>query len=151
MSNKLPLFTHLPKGHRTIFVDDSASEPLLQNGQYAVINADDRKPRNGCLYAIANRSVFTDAPPCLKLVESSRANIGRGLQRVWWLKDFAGWRQLGTTDHPYSPGSRIPVFAGLSDGPYETAYMQRKLLLGRVVGRAMSPLGKSAAHRRRGA
>lgn len=140
--SSLPLFTRLPKGHRTVFVDDSASEPLLQNGQYAVIDITDRKPRHGKLYAIGSRSTLDDASPHIRLVESGTCDIGRGKQRVWSMRDFRGWRQVGTTIGFDS--RRIPVFAGLSDGPYETAYMQRKLLLGRVVGYAMSPLGRLA-------
>jgi hypothetical protein len=63
MSDKLPLFTRLPKGHRTVFVDDDGSEPLLQKGQYAVIDGTDRKPRHGKVYAVASRSPFADTPP----------------------------------------------------------------------------------------
>lgn len=139
----LPLFTRLPKGHRTIFVGDGGSKPLLQNGQYAVVDSADCKPRHGEVYAIKSLS---GRAPYLMLVESSMCNIGRGPQRVWWMKEAAGWRRVGTTID--TDARRIPVFAGLSDGPYKTSYMQRKLLLGRVVGYAMSPLGRELKERR---
>ncbi len=145
----LPLFMSLPKGHRTVFVDDGGSEPFLQKGQYAVIDTADRKPRHRKLYAINSRSPFSDAAPYVKAVESDMCDIGRGRQRVWWIKDAAGLRRVGTAVDTNS--QRIPVFAGLSDGPYETSYIQRKLLLGRVVGYAMSPLGRPAAAKRRAA
>jgi hypothetical protein len=38
----------------------------------------------------------------------------------------------------------IPVFAGLSNGPYRTEHLESKLI-GRVVGVASSPLGELLA------
>ena len=131
------LFTRLPKGHQTVCVDDATSEPFLQKGQYAVIDGSDRKPRHGEVYAIKSHS---GRSPYLMLVESSICDIGRGPQRVWWMKAACGWRQVDTTVGPNL--QRIPVFVGLSDGPYRAAHLTKKFLLGRVVGYAMSPLGK---------
>ena len=49
---------------------------------------------------------------------------------VWWLSDLAGFRQTGDM-------SGVPLFAGLSDGPYDAAeqYLQTRFI-GRVVGYA---------------
>jgi hypothetical protein len=55
---------------------------------------------------------------------------------VWWLGSLRGWHK---TDEVVF-GS-IPVFAGLSDGPYETESLQSKLI-GRIVGVALSPLDR---------
>jgi hypothetical protein len=133
----LSLFTRLPKGHQTVCVNDATSEPLLQKGQYAVIDGADRRPRHGEIFAIKSLS---GRSPYLMLVESSICNIGRGPQRVWWMKAACGWRQVDTTVGPNS--QRVPVFVGLSDGPYRAGHLTKKLLLGRVIGYAMSSLGK---------
>jgi hypothetical protein len=53
---------------------------------------------------------------------------------VWWVRDLAGFRQVG------SGSWGIPEFAGLSDGPYKAHHLQAKLL-GRVVGFAETSLG----------
>jgi hypothetical protein len=55
-------------------------------------------------------------------------------QLVWWATALAGFRATGETMF----GS-VPVFAGLSDGPYNARHLKKKLL-GRVVGYAEAPL-----------
>ena len=54
---------------------------------------------------------------------------------MWFVGDLRGYRQ--TSEVAFDS---IPVFAGLSDGPYRTEHLQSKLI-GRVVGVAFSPLG----------
>ena len=54
---------------------------------------------------------------------------------VSWIGDLRGFRQ---TDEVMF--GNVPVFTGLSDGPYRTEHLQSKLI-GRVVGVAFSPLG----------
>jgi hypothetical protein len=55
---------------------------------------------------------------------------------VWWLGDLAGWRRTSTNING------IPIFAGLSDGPYDAAkqYLQTQFI-GRVVGYAANSFG----------
>jgi hypothetical protein len=57
---------------------------------------------------------------------------------VWWVRDLAGWRQVETMADERC-GS-IPVFAGLSDGPYRAQALRRRLL-GRLVGYSETALG----------
>jgi hypothetical protein len=56
-------------------------------------------------------------------------------QLIWWVGDLAGFRR---TDETAIGG--VPVFAGLSDGPYSARHLKKKLL-GHVVGYALAALG----------
>jgi hypothetical protein len=53
----------------------------------------------------------------------------------WWASGLAGFRRTNETVF-----GGIPVFAGLSDGPYKPRHLRKKLL-GRVVGYAEAALG----------
>ena len=92
--------------------------------------------QHGELYLIKHRG----GPRRRRIVQikADRLNItGPGAPKslVWWVGDLAGFRQSGD-----STLGGIPVFHGLSDGPYQTLDMQSRLI-GRVVGVATKPLG----------
>jgi hypothetical protein len=58
----------------------------------------------------------------------------RSTRSGWWAGDLAGLRQ--TNEKVFG----IPVFLGMSDGPYTPGHLKEKLL-GRVVGYAETALG----------
>jgi hypothetical protein len=131
----LTTFECLEPHHRTFLVREDGSAPHLFVGEYAVIDIVDREPQHGELYVVQHNSGQRRRE--IVQAKSSYCNItGPGAEEslVWWLCDLRGFRQ---TDEKLGG---IPVFAGLSDGPYETAGLKPKLL-GRVVGVAHSALG----------
>lgn len=138
MKETLPLFTRKARGHKTVFVEDECLEPLIKKGQYAVINTHDRRPREAELYVVRYSSPLGQST-YIKQASSRLLNVtapGAKPSRVWFLDEFRGFRRTGSVEHQ---GRRVPVFAGLSDGPYKGDDL-RERLVGRVVGYAMSPL-----------
>jgi hypothetical protein len=133
----LTYFESLPEAHRTFAVVDHASAPHLKPNEYAVIDTTDTELQNGELYLIQYESGYRRR----HIVQISTGHIhtmsGRR-QLVWWARDLAGFRQTGTTTVLWS-GERIPLFNGMSDGPYNPRGLQKKLL-GRIVGYAASAL-----------
>jgi hypothetical protein len=117
----LTIFESLPCGHNTLLISDDASAPHLKAGEFAVIDTLDRELQAGELYLI-------------------RYSSGRHVVQIrstpsgWWASDLAGYRQ---TDEKIFG---VPVFAGMSDGPYAPGQLKKKLL-GRVVGYADTALG----------
>jgi hypothetical protein len=131
----LTMFERLEPHHRTFLVREDGSAPHLFVGEYAVVDTSDREPQHGELYVVQHKS--GERRREIVQATSSYCNItGPGAEKslVWWLCDLRGFRQ---TDEKLGG---IPVFAGLSDGPYQTAGLKAKLL-GRVVGVAHSALG----------
>jgi hypothetical protein len=116
-------------------VEDDASAPHLRIGEYAIVDLGDREIQNGELYVI---QVGFSRSRYIKQVQSDLLNItGPGAEPspVWWLSDLRGFRKTNEIAL-----ARIPVFAGLSDGPYTTEDVQSKVL-GRIVGYAVRSLG----------
>jgi hypothetical protein len=131
----LTLFDTLPQGHVTFSVTEDGAEPHLRRNEYAVIDTTDREPQHGELFLIQHEG--SSRRRYIVHVRRSYANItGPGAEKslVWWTGDLRGFRR---TSEEASGG--IPVYAGLSDGPYRTEHLQTKLI-GRVVGVALSPL-----------
>jgi hypothetical protein len=131
----LTQFEKLPPDHATFLVDDDGSEPHLQNGEYAVIDTSDREPAHGEIYLIQ----FSEhSRRYIKQLKHDYVNItGPEAEPslVWWVCELRGFRKT----HERSHG--VPIFAGLSEGPYQTANVG-KILIGRIVGYARSPLGR---------
>jgi hypothetical protein len=128
-------YDSLPEGHCTFLVEDDASAPHLRRGEYAVVDVGDRELQNGEVYVTQSSGGrrWRD----IRQLTSSYCDIGRGGDTlVWWLGDLRGFYKTGEI----APGG-VPIFGGLSDGPYETEGMQPKLL-GRVIGYAIKPLGR---------
>jgi hypothetical protein len=117
----LTIFDSLPRNRRTLLIEDDASAPHLKVGEYAVIDTTDRKPQSGELYVIQ----YSNGPD---IVQIRKNEIG------WWARDLAGYR------HTNEKIFGLPVFAGMSDGPYTPGLLKKKLL-GRVVGYAETALG----------
>ena len=135
----LTLFDNLSVGHGTFLVTDDGSEPHLKRGEYAVVNTVDREVQHGELYVVQSES--GPRRRWLAHARKSMTNITGPNAKpslVWWLGDLRGYRE---TDEPYLG---VPIFSGLSDGPYETEHLQSKLV-GRVVGFAFKSLGQRIA------
>lgn len=132
----LTLFESLNPEHKTFRVRDAASAPHLKEGEYAVVDVGDRDLQHGELYLIQ----YESGERRREIVQAHQAQLnitGPGAARslVWWVGDLRGYQQTGEVMF-----GNVPVFAGLSDGPYRTEHLQSKLI-GRVVGVALSPLG----------
>jgi hypothetical protein len=133
------VFETLPAQHKTFRVRDDGSDPHLHEGEYAVIDTTDRELQHGELYVIQYENGRRSRH--ISQAAAERMNTtGEGAEPslVWFMRDLRGFRKTNE-----SMGG-IPVFAGLSDGPYWTEHLQSKLI-GRVVGVASSPLGKLLA------
>lgn len=130
----LTAFTKLPPGHQTFRVSDDRSAPHLNEREFAVIDLTDRELQHGELYVIQyeggqrSRQVVQITSCFMQITETGPK------QQVWWTRSLRGWRQVGEC----SEG--IPLFEGLSDGPYDADALLAKLL-GRVAGYALTALG----------
>jgi hypothetical protein len=129
----------LPAQHKTFRVRDDGSDPHLHEGEYAVIDTTDRELQHGELYVIQyengrrSRHITQAAAERMNTTgEQAEPSL------VWFMRDLRGFRKTN------EGMGGIPVFAGLSDGPYRTEHLQSKLI-GRVVGVASSALGKLLA------
>jgi hypothetical protein len=131
----LTAFDVLPPEHKTFRVSDGDSAPHLKINEFAVIDTTDRELQKGEIYLIQyesgerNRRIVQIRTGYISSYPSGREVL------VWWATALAGFRATGETMF-----GGIPVFAGLSDGPYNARYLKKKLL-GRVVGYAQAPLG----------
>jgi hypothetical protein len=130
----LTVFESLPPGHQTFRVREDGSEPHLREGEYAVVDSTDRELQHGELYVIQyeggrrSRHISQATSDHLRIGSDAEPSL------VWFMRDLRGFRR---TDEAVEG---IPVFAGMSDGPYTTDHLQSKLI-GRVVGVAFSTLG----------
>lgn len=128
-------FDKLPPNHQTFFIRDDASDPHLKQSEYAVVDTTDTELLHGELYVIQGSS-GARRRNVVQLTTTLCQITERGPEQpVWWTKDLRGFRNTGT-----SALDGIPLYAGLSDGPYDGANL-RSRLIGRVVGYAKSPLG----------
>jgi hypothetical protein len=131
----LTFFETLPPGHKTFRVPDDGSSPHLKEREYAVIDTTDREPQHGELFLKASssgrsrRSIVQVKADMLQFTGVDTESP------VWWLCDLAGFRQIDDM-------GGIPIFAGMSAGPYDAAeqYLQTQLI-GRVVGYAANSFG----------
>jgi hypothetical protein len=140
----LTCFDSLPNGCGTFHVAGDGSEPHLHVGEYAVVDVLDCEPQHGELYVLQSEYGERRRRLCCvredQGVKSGRWQIGNDPSvQYWWAGDIRGFRQTSKR----IDGS-IPVFAGLSDGPYSTEHLRSKLV-GRVVGYAVAPMVKVIA------
>jgi hypothetical protein len=135
----LTLFETLPPDHKTFRVPDDGSSPHLKEREFAVIDTTDREPQHGELFL--KQESGHSRPRQIVQVKAGMCQITEtGPESpVWWLSDLAGFRQIGDT-------AGIPLFAGLSYGPYDAAeqYLQTQFI-GRVVGYAVNSFGEAIA------
>jgi len=139
----LTCFDSLPPHHATFRIKDDASAPHLKPGEFAVVDMSDTELQKGEIYLIQ----YEGPQQNRHIVQINTGVIGTlsGRQQlVWWARDLAGIRQIETMDDPAF--GQIPVFGGLSDGPYSPKQLRRKLL-GRVVGYSKTALGGLLAPR----
>ncbi|MDB5599354.1 MAG: hypothetical protein JWN71_1398 [Xanthobacteraceae bacterium] len=132
----LTSFERLTPEQKTFRVTNDGSAPHLIKGEYAVVDTADRELQHGELYLIQWDS--GERSRTIAQVQSDHQNItgpGAAKSLAWWVCDLAGLRK---TDEVTREG--IHVFAGLSDGPYETVPLQSKII-GRIVGVATTRLG----------
>ena len=115
-------FKVLASGLKTFPVNDDASAPHLQRGEFAVIDTADRDPQHGELYVIQYEGGRRE----IVQVQSKR--------KSWWIGDLRGFRKSGDAR------GGVPIYVGLEDGPYTTKSLKTKLI-GRIVGVASSALG----------
>jgi hypothetical protein len=113
------------------------SAPHLKFGEFAVIDTTDNDPQKGEIYIIQY-----GGPNRNRRIVQTRSHIAHILERgrprprqCWWVGDLAGFRRTGEMFDGI-----IPMFSGLSDGPYLAQDLKPKLL-GRVVGYAVTSLG----------
>jgi len=135
----LMLFDRRHPGYASFLVQDDGSVPHLREGEYAIVDLRDREPQHGEIYLIEFRGFSRNR--YLKQIQSDMLNItGPGAEPspVWWLSDLRGFRKTNEVVHG------VPLFAGLSDGPYTTEDVQ-SYILGRIVGYALKPLGELIA------
>lgn len=131
----LSLFESLPPSHKTFLVTGDGADPHLKKDEYAVVDTDDRDPQHGELYLV--QSSGGERPRSITQLRRDRLNItgpGARLSLVWFLRDLRGFRKTSKSI------SGVPLYGGLSDGPYETAGLL-PMLIGRIIGVASSPLG----------
>lgn len=130
----LPVFNVLPAKHVTFLITEDGAEPHLRKGEYAVIDTTDRDLQHGELYVVQDGSGRRSRR--LYQARADHLQLGTGTRKslCWWLGDLRGYRRAD------DQGIGVPVFAGLSDGPYRTQDLQSKLV-GRVVGLAFTALG----------
>jgi hypothetical protein len=140
----LTRFDRLPSHCGTFHVTDDGSEPHLHVGEYAVVDVLDCEPQHGELYVLQNQGGRRRRWLCC--IREDRGHRDGSYQigddpsvQYWWAADVRGFRQTSKRIE----GS-IPVFAGLSDGPYSTEHLKSKLV-GRVVGYAVVPMVKTIA------
>jgi hypothetical protein len=130
----LTLIDQLSQGCMTFHVPDAASSPHLRPGEYAVVDLSDRNPQHGELFLIQS----SGGERKRYIQQSTRtwmAISSSGLpEKTWWLCDLAGWRQEGKS------GDGIPIFSGMSDGPFKKKGLKKKIA-GRIIGYAVSDLG----------
>ncbi|MDQ6734647.1 MAG: hypothetical protein M3Z35_11150, partial [Nitrospirota bacterium] len=118
---------------------DDASDQNKHKEEYAVIHTTDRDVQHRQLYLIQYENGRRSRH--ISQATADQINVsgeGGGSSLVWFMRDLRGFRKTNE-----STGG-IPIYAGLSDGPYWTENLQSKLI-GRVVGFASSPLGELLA------
>jgi len=133
-------FEALPEAHKTFKAPDDCCGAHLREGEFAVIDTTDRELQHGELYLIQYRTGERQR----RIVQTRRSfeQITRPpspTQEVWWTCDLSGFRPTGGSTH-----GGIPLFTGLSDGPYEPDGL-RSQIAGRVVGYAETHLGQMIA------
>jgi hypothetical protein len=140
----LTLFETLPPGYKTFRVPDDGSSPHLKELEFAVIDTTDREPQHGELFLM--QQTGSSRPRSIVQVRAGMCQISAteitGTEpetKVWWLSDLAGFRPAGTH-------GGIPLFTGLTAGPYDAAehYLQKQFI-GRVVGYATNSFGEAIA------
>jgi hypothetical protein len=130
--------------HKTFLVPDGSYGPLLPRGRFAVVDTTDRELVDGGVYLFQWN--FGERPRRIELVKADRLNItgpGAALTPVWWVRSLQRPPTLKEIKAASAAGRKrgtIPLFGGLSDGPYQTEDLQPKVI-GRIVGVASSSLG----------
>jgi len=129
----LPLITKLQPEHRTYAVADEDCVPFLQEGDYAVVDINLRQPEDGGVYLIQFQG--SDRPRYIKSLRTEMMRVGNAKRKtlVWWITTPRGLYQ--TKDSV----NGIPVFAGVSDGPYYQSDLEKKIV-GRVVGYTLNSI-----------
>lgn len=132
----LTVFTSLPPDHKTFRVTDDASAPHLQAREFAVVDMTDRELQHGELYL--QQSQGGERRRSIVQIKTDYLTIRKNCaaERVWWICCLRGFHRTSETTL-----DGIPVFHGMSDGPYVAESLQ-PTLIGRVVGVASSPLGQ---------
>jgi hypothetical protein len=130
----LTLFDALPDHHSTFLVDDDGSEPHLRRNEYAVVDTTDRSPAHGELYLV---QFSKEGQRHIKQLKADQIHFDDNDEPslAWWVTDLRGLRQTKERI------DGMPIFAGLSEGPYEGDGIS-SVLIGRIVGYAHSPLGR---------
>src|SRR5450759_2323788 len=108
----LSKFESLVPGLKTFLVEDDGAAPHLNIGEYAVVDTADRELQHGELYLI--QSEGGERVRVLMQARSDHLVIpDADPELVWFVGDLADFRKTSEK----APGG-IPIFAGLSDGPY---------------------------------
>jgi hypothetical protein len=129
----LTRFDRLLPNHASFLIDDDASEPHLRRSEYAIIDKTDRSPTHGELYLIQ----FSDhGRKYVKQLKADQVHFANNAEPclAWWVDDLRGFRPTNEMVHG------VPVFAGLSEGPYEGDEIS-SIIIGRVVGYSVTSLG----------
>jgi hypothetical protein len=132
----LTLFETLPPAHKTFRVTDDGTSPHLNEREFAVIDTADREPQHGELFLKQEKGHSRRRHIVQVTADLCQIKRSGPKSPVWWLGDLAGFRRTSASI------DGIPLFAGLSDGPYDAAkpYLQTQFI-GRVVGYAANSFG----------
>ena len=121
----LPVLGVIPAGCFGYVLDDDHSEPVLHEGEFAVIDTNDREPENGALFLIEWNSGERE------IVETYTRLISKaGIERpAWWTGQYSRPRTREELDRAIRSGRATTV-----DGPYAKTEFLAEKLIGKVVG-----------------
>lgn len=122
----LEIMGAIPPGCFGYLVDNDDSEPVLSDGEFAVIDTTAREPENGALFLIQWNSGDRE------IVETfARPIASDGVERLaWWTGQYSRPRSREEVERFLRKGRTLSTV----DGPYaRTEYLVEKLV-GKVVG-----------------
>lgn len=128
-------FKSVLSNHLIFKIEDDGSEPHLRRGENAIVDTQDRAPANGELYLIRFNERGRFYVKQLKTANLVVDGPNAAPSLVWWICDLRGFRKTDKRAHS------VPLFAGLSDGPYKTDGLA-SIVVGRIVGYADGPLAQ---------
>lgn len=134
----LMIYDHLPEGCEAFLCEDTDSTPHIRPGEFVVIDAQDKRPRNGEVYVIQ----WESGRRAIVQVDKFNCNFRTpGSPFGWFVGALNRPRTREETEAEMRSGR---VFRGCVDGPYRegTGHLESKLI-GCVIGLYVPPAGFS--------
>src|SRR5262245_33857216 len=126
----------LPPGCATFLVSDGTCGPHLGRGEFAVVDMSDQRPQHGELFLIRSKAPMMKETRRVRQLRAAmeRTNLAGPDEEslCWWIRPMRMTRD--------GEINGIPVFQGLSEGPYHDEHIPARLI-GRVIGYASTDLG----------